>query len=65
MADIENKESIAEQKKAISERLSYMYSNERNYPFDYSIRQEMTRLNNLYDELSAKEKSLEQAEEDN
>jgi len=65
MADNENKESIAEQKKAVAAELGYMYSNERNYPFDYSIQQEMTRLNNLYKELSAKEKLLEEAEEGN
>ena len=64
MADIEIK-SIAEQKKAVAKELSYMYSNENNYPFDYSIQQEMTRLKNLYDELSKKEKLLEQDAEDN
>ena len=71
MADIETKKSIAQQKKDIAEQklkvgaeIGYMLSNRGNYPEDYSTEQEMTRLNNLYNELSAKEKLLEQDEED-
>ena len=59
MADNENKKSITEQKKAVAEELSYMLSNRGNYPEDYSTHQEMSRLTDLYNELSAKEKLLE------
>jgi len=59
-----NEKSIVEQKNAVAKELSYMYSNENKYPFDYSIQQEMTRLRNLYDELSVKEKLLEQDEQE-
>jgi len=65
MTDIENKKSIAEQKKAVASELGRMLSNERDYPSDYSTAQRISGLKDLYNELSAKEKLLEQGAEDN
>jgi len=65
MADIESKKSIAEQKKAVAAELGYMLSNEGNYPSDYSTVREISRLKDLYNELSEKERLLEQDEADN
>jgi len=50
--------SITEQKKAVADELDILTA--PNVPQDYDIVQEISRLKKLYNELSAKEKLLEQ-----
>ena len=53
MADNESKKSIAAQKKAVAEEISLLSGDD--VIKDHNILHEITRLKNLYNELSAKE----------